>query len=110
MGRPPKLTPHQQREATKRRERIARRHWPQLQRQRATISSCHSHLFALGSMRCKPSSRVWPLRCRPPAPRTCGAGIRSSVRRAAASPRAGRHAGRVAGMRRCAGSRAIASA
>jgi hypothetical protein len=34
-----------------------------------------------------------PVHCRLPAPRTCSAGIRRSVRRAAASPRAGRHTG-----------------
>jgi hypothetical protein len=49
-----------------------------------------------------------PRRCRLPAPRTCGAGVRRSVGRAAGSPRAGRHTGREAGMGRCAGPRAIA--
>ena len=48
--------------------------------------------------------------CRLPAPWASGAGVRSSVGRAAGSPGARRHPGRKAGMGRRAGPRALADA
>jgi len=90
-------------------KRPRRRHWPQLQRQRCDDFPYLTHDSACRCARQTPW-RPSPPRCRLPTPRTCSAGIRRSVRCAAASPRARRHTGRVAGMGRCAGSRAIAGA